>query len=148
MKTLKLKRVSAIANQFNNYCYVILEGDTTGISGIVERDGVKMLFSFSRVGSLSKGFTAQLDERKVGDKTFLNLVDTASDAIGEVAHIAATAKRAGIGASAVDAEAARVLFGNLGKGKAQSQAGQEQPVVTEAPKVEETTAGASVAGEE
>lgn len=132
MKSLRLKRVSVGPNKFNNYCYIIMSGDTTGMSGIVERDGVKMLFSFSRVGDLSRPFNAQLDERKVGDKKYFNIIDTTTDTIGSIAHLANTAKRFGIGAGAVDAEAARLLFAGLNtQSKAQSQAMAEQPVVEE-----------------
>lgn len=143
MKKLRLKRISMLANKFGNYCYVVLSGNTEGISGITIKDGVKMLWSFARLGAIHTPFNAQLTERKVGDKTFLNLVDDTADAVGSVAYMAQLAKRAGIGEGAVDMEAAKLLFAGLNTKQPNTQS---QAVAVEQPVEEVSAATTPVAG--
>jgi hypothetical protein len=114
---LSLKRVSQLPNANRQFCYHIVSGDTTGISGVVTRDdGQRMFWSFTRMGVLNKPFNANVDLREATDRggtkgKYLNLADTVADGIGGIAYTAGIAERAGLDRTAVHAEAAKKIFG-------------------------------------
>src|SRR4051812_28157824 len=98
MKNLKLtlRRLSSLPNNFKNYCYAVLSEVPAGIDGIVNTPQGPCIYSFARIGTLNKDFTTTVNTRKVGERTFINLVDTAADGIGEIAYLAGMSIRAGI----------------------------------------------------
>lgn len=101
--SLKLKRLSAMANKFNSFAYAIEDEKQIpeGTQGIYETENGKIIYSPVRLGELGKTFNADFNIRTKDGVKYINLINPMADIAGKFGDIANLATKAGFANNAV-----------------------------------------------
>lgn len=152
-KALRMKRVSSTPNKFKSYAYeldmtdaktreYVEKAEENKLEGIYNpREGVYLLFSPSRIGKLEQNINIPIREAegaagsKSEGRTFINLIDSSNEQMGEIGSKVQLASRFG-GAfeSAVANVGAQLVFGTLAVAQpAVAQPATAQSAINEQP---------------